>query len=125
MDVDDIIDDITLVEVSFDWSTTTNSPVLTATAGININLQYSTNNGGSWTTLQNFSQQYNSGGAIAQHTDRYDLTSIIGNNYALLNALELRINGTHNSGGGTLGLITSSHTTRIHRMWFHIEGQQT
>ena len=81
----------------------------------NLQYQYSTNNGGAYTTF--YTQTANTGKAIRT----VDLTAIIGQNQALLNAFRVRATGNVTSGTG----LGAASTASFFRAWLTITANRT
>lgn len=93
-------------EVILEWSITVTTTGIQLGAGsCAIDYQYSTDNGGSWTTF--FAQTAQNGS-----TSTLDISGVIGNDLAKLNNFRVRGVGTTSSGTGLLSVSTTAN-------WFY------
>lgn len=83
---------------------------------VNIQYQYSLNNGGTWTTFYNHTTT-NLGKGIRT----VDITTIVGQDQALLSALQIRATGTVTSGTG----IGAAYTASFFRCWMTVLANRT
>lgn len=83
---------------------------------VNIDYQYSLNNGSSWNTFYTHNTT-----ALAKGIRSVDITSIVGQDQSLLSALQIRATGSVTSGTG-LGV---SYTASFFRAWMVVSANRT
>lgn len=93
------LDTIGSAVIRYSYSTSTNSLLSPA---VNMAIQYSLNDGGSWTTIETVTS---TSAAQADHT--LDITAIVGNDWTKVNGFRMRCTGSVTSGQGTV-VITAT-----------------
>lgn len=108
--------DMDITSVSF------NVEVSGATAGVpltqptvNIQYQYSLNNGSTWTTFYTHTVV-----ALTKSVQSIDATAVVGQNQALLSALQIRATGSVTSGTGR----GAGYTASFYRAWMAVQANK-